>query len=460
MAQFDDPDSLVSACDRARQAGYVKMDAHSPFPIHGIDPAIGIRRTRLPFFVLALAFCACGFGLWLQYYTNAVDTSSLFPGYRFFISGKPNWSLPANIPVGFEIIVLTSAFAAFFGMWALNRLPRFANPLHRVSRFRRATNDRFFLVIEQADEKFDLSRTQQQLEEWGATAIERVEEDLTDHDMPRNLKLAGVVLVMLLFVPPSLIFKESGATSRHPRLHVVPDMDWQHKYKAQVLGPNVGDPKNPVYFFSDLRAARPPIAGTVARGKLELDIEFFKGYREVPAAHHDDHQTTHASRSAVGSSSIQDGDTVAQDKTESTTPPEPDWIAAFPSALTVDEALLNRGRERFDIYCSVCHGYDGNGNGLVNQRGMALNAQLKAKWTAAKSLHDPAVKVQPVGRIFDTITNGRNTMGPYGSQIPVQDRWAIVAYVRALQLTGIEPETAAAPAEAGGSGAGETGPMN
>ena len=144
LAQFDDPDTLVAACARARQAGYKKMDAYSPFPVHGIDPALGIRRSRLPFFVLVIGLSACVFGLGLQYYCNAADASPLFPGYGFLISGKPMFSVPANIPVAFEIIVLSSAFAAFFGMWGFNRLPRFANPLHRIDRFRRATNDRFF----------------------------------------------------------------------------------------------------------------------------------------------------------------------------------------------------------------------------------------------------------------------------------------------------------------------------
>ena len=106
LAQFEDPKSLVAACDQARQAGYKKMDAYSPFPIHGIDPAIGIKRTILPFIVLAIGLGACGVGLALQYYTNNdVSTFGMFPGYEFKISGKPYFSLPANIPVTFEIIV-------------------------------------------------------------------------------------------------------------------------------------------------------------------------------------------------------------------------------------------------------------------------------------------------------------------------------------------------------------------
>ena len=117
-------------------------------------------------------------------------------------------------------------------------------------------------------------------------------------------------------------------------------------------------------------------------------------------------------------------------------------MTEFPEDIEINETTLARGQQRFNIYCSVCHGYAGNGDGLVNQRAEALGASGKAQWTAAKSLHDPTVKdpeKNPVGRIFDTITNGRTTMGPYGDQIPVEDRWLIVAYVKALQETGIEP---------------------
>jgi hypothetical protein len=129
VAQFDDPDSLVNACEQARQAGYTKTDAFSPFPVHGIDPALGIKRTILPFIVLGIAVGAVFVGVGMQWYTNggslgefSTDESPVFPGYRFKISGKPYFSLPANIPVTFEVIVLSSAFATFFGMWFLNKL--------------------------------------------------------------------------------------------------------------------------------------------------------------------------------------------------------------------------------------------------------------------------------------------------------------------------------------------------
>ena len=248
LAQFDDPESLVHACNEAREAGYKKMDAYSPFPVHGIDPAIGIERSILPFIVLFVAIGACFVGLGMQFYTNggevagvSTEASPVFPGYQFKISGKPNFSVPANIPVTFEVIVLSSAFATFLGMWFLNGLPRFSNPLHRISRFKRATNDKFFLMIQDKDENFNRNDTEAQLNQWGAVAIEECRQDLSDTNFPSWLRLAFLLLALLLILPPVMIFRSMGMTNKAPRLHFMPDMDWQYKYKTQTVGPNIGN---------------------------------------------------------------------------------------------------------------------------------------------------------------------------------------------------------------------------
>lgn len=431
LAQFDDPNSLVAACNEAREAGYKKMDAYSPFPVHGIDPAIGIKRSWLPFLVLAIALGAVVVGLGMQWYTNTADTSPIFPGYKFKISGKPYFSLPANIPVTFEVIVLSSAFATFFGMWILNKLPRFSNPLHRISRFKRATNDKFFLMLDKADDKFDDSESRAQLNQWGAVAIEEVRQDLTDTKLPSWMPMAGLLLGMCLLIPPVAIFSVMGTTNRAPRLHVVPDMDWQHKFKTQVVQ---HDLDNGDRLFVDNRAMRQPVEGSVRFGDLQIDSEMFQGVKK-------EFRETAMARIRTNYRASLSG----QEEDAAAAPAEENldmWMTTFPEGFEVNEETLARGRARFEIYCVACHGYAGNGDGLVNQRAMALAAAGNAAWTSAKSLHDPIVKdpaQNPVGRIFDTITNGRATMGPYKNQIPVEDRWAIVAYVKALQATGIEP---------------------
>ena len=440
LAQFEDPQTLVEACNNAREHGYKKMDAYTPFPVHGIDPAIGIPRTILPFIVLAVGLGAVFVGLGLQYYTNnKIDTFGFFPGYEFMIGGKPYFSLPANIPVTFEIIVLSSAFATFFGMWILNGLPRLANPLHRISRFKRATNDKFFLMIEDADEKFVRSETESQMNSWGASAIEEVNEDLTDTAIPNWIRLAGILTAFLLLLPPVIIYRAAGMTSRTPRMHVVPDMDWQDKFKTQTVTPDLtyidadgNERKRPL--FVNMRSMQKPIAGTIARGGLETDVQLYQGIQSGTSV------TATVRKHAFASLNAQDEAAPA--------PAEPNWLTTFPEQITVDLEFLKKGQNRFEIYCSPCHGYSGNGDGLVNQRALALGGSGAAQWTAAKSLHDPEVKKNPVGRIFDTISNGRSSMGPYKGQISTEDRWAIVAYVKALQGTGIQPPSPVAAADA------------
>lgn len=429
LAEFASPDKLVHACDEARQAGIRRMDAYSPFPVHGIDPAIGITRTKLPFLVLAVGLSGLFVALGLQYAVNATDSIGPFPGYPFLISGKPLFSLPANIPVTFEVIVLSSAFAAFLGSLAMNGLPRFANPLHRVPRFKRATNDGFFLLVQAEDPNYNPRQIRNQLEQWGADAIEEVHEDLTDHKLPSFVKTVIILVAALCLLPPALIFRARGDSYTLPRLHVVPDMDWQFKSKAQQVAPNiaVGD-EAPRVVFADQRVMRGAIPGTIIRGQLRDDAEFFTGVANSGT------DAGHAATTVEG----QGPHFVSTGAPSATSPqdaaaPEPAWVATFPSQVEISEATIQRGQERFNIYCAVCHGVTGEGNGMVNQRALSLNSQGKAAWVNAKSLHDYTVVDQPVGRIFDTISNGRGGMGPYKAQIPVADRWAIVLYVKALQ---------------------------
>ncbi|HAN96782.1 MAG TPA: hypothetical protein DCQ98_04835 [Planctomycetaceae bacterium] len=420
LAEFDDPHRLVEACDRVRQAGYKKIDAYSPFPVHGIDPALGIRPTRLPFLVLAVGLGAAVVGVLLQWYTNATDEYGPFPGYKFLISGKPTWSLPANIPVVFEIIVLSSAFATFLGMWGLNRLPMFSNPLFRLSRFKRVTSDRFFLMVGADDPIFDSVQTKQQLERFGALGVERIEHDQRDAALPGFIKPVAICLMAAALLPPAAIYRDRGMTNTATRLHFNPDMDWQDKSKTQTVSPGLSGVEGSL--FADGRAMRGDVPGTVAVGELREDDRFYRGYEqgtEVPAD---------APLNADGSR------------------PEPEWITSFPDNLPVDQTLMERGERQYGIYCAVCHGHGGYGDGLVSRRALELQLQNAASWTQAKSLHDPAVVAQPLGRIFDTISNGRNTMGPYRAQISPEDRWAIVLYVKALQAT--RADAGAPPAEA------------
>lgn len=169
MAEFRTPDQILQAAAAVRDEGYTRWDVHTPFPVHGMDAAMGIRPTRLPWFVLGAGLTGCLGGLVMQWWMNAVD-------YKIIISGKPFWSLPANIPVAFELTILLAALTAFFGMMLLNGLPSLYHPLFGKGRFAGATNDKFFISIEASDPRFDAEATETLLSRAGAVHIEWVED--------------------------------------------------------------------------------------------------------------------------------------------------------------------------------------------------------------------------------------------------------------------------------------------
>lgn len=180
LAEFDNVDDVMHAARTVRDAGFKKWDVHTPFPVHGIDAAMGTKMTVLPWIVLCGGLTGLMFGLVLTWWSNASHIPTPFmsnlQGYQFPISGKPLWSLPANIPVIFETTVLFSALTAVFGMLIMNKLPMVYNPLFTSDRFRRVTDDRFFVVIDARDEKFDEQNVISMLQSLNPLSVEKVED--------------------------------------------------------------------------------------------------------------------------------------------------------------------------------------------------------------------------------------------------------------------------------------------
>jgi hypothetical protein len=167
LAEFEAVPDLMAAAEKVRDAGYTRWDTHTPFPVHGLSDAMGLRATRLPYVVLGGGLTGGALGLLMQWWMNAID-------YPLIISGKPLFSLPANIPVMFELTVLFAAAGAFLGMLVLNGLPALYHPLLTNDRFRRATADRFFISIETDDPRFDPVATALFLRSLGGSAVEEV----------------------------------------------------------------------------------------------------------------------------------------------------------------------------------------------------------------------------------------------------------------------------------------------
>jgi hypothetical protein len=168
MAEFDDPEALVEAAQRTYVEGYRRLDAFTPFPVHGLAHALGLRRTEVPLIVLLGGLAGAAGGFLLQYWTAAVN-------YPINVGGRPYLSWPSFIPVTFEMLVLIAAFSAVFGMLALNGLPMPYHPVFNVPSFQLATRDRFFLLVMATDPKFDRVETRRFLQSLGAQDVAEVE---------------------------------------------------------------------------------------------------------------------------------------------------------------------------------------------------------------------------------------------------------------------------------------------
>lgn len=521
VAEFTDVDSLLAACVRVRDAGYTKADAFAPFAVHGIDKALGIKPTLLPWIALAAGGIGTCTALTMQIWMNGID-------YPYIISGKPFISLPASIPVAFELTILFASFGTFFGMWLLNGLPRFSNPMFTSPRFDRATDDTFFLFLDAKDKRFNEAGAKSFLGDLGGEYIETVREDKSPKTIPKFLLVGIALLISFSLIPALLVARMRVTKSTSPRFHIFPDMDFSPAKDMQQTST----------LFADGRAMRPDVPGTVNRGAMDWDLNFQTGIdleklsqtdaprvrqlvamvqsdapvdaddqvaesesadaptaadavtqppadetpatdatpaveepaveepaaeepaaEEQPAAAEGTTQTPAAdsepASDAAASDASKDAPMAAQEpaaqapaaeQAPAVQPATPDklapasgptvdttpWLTENPVVLS--DAMLKRGQTVFNVYCSVCHGMDGNGNGLVNQRAQLI---LATTWTPPSNLHDQTLyqDAYPDGKLFSTISNGIRKMPGYRGQIGVEDRWAIVAYVRALQAS-------------------------
>jgi len=378
LAEYDTPGELIAAARKVRDAGYTEFDCYSPFPVHGIDEAMGIRRTILPVLIFCGGLTGTAGGLLLQWWCNAYN-------WPWNISGKPAWSIPANIPITFETTILLAVFTSFFGMWILNKLPQVWHPFFRNERFNHVTDDAFLLGVEARDRRFDTVATPKLLADAGAILVDNVhlDPDPEHRHMPRWITAFIVASTAFALIPFAIAAKARTSRSTEPHLHIFPDMDFQPKYKSD----------QPMDLFADGRENRGELTGTIARGSLNADDLFYRGLEQTDAG--------------------------AQ------------WTTGFPKQLEISDQLMKRGRNRFEIYCTPCHGYDGRGTGAVPQR----VAQTGGVWLARNLVDasNPVAMTMPNGQLFNTISNGYNTMMGYAAQISHADRWAIVLYVRALQ---------------------------
>src|ERR1700742_860544 len=172
IAEFASAAELYHAAEKVRDKGYKFWDVHSPFPIHGMNKAMGLGKSPLGYIIFCGGFLGVSTAVLLEY----IPSSFLFP---LIVHGKPVsfFTVPPFFPIMFELTILISAFTAFFGVFVLNRLPRFHHPLFAYRPFRRVTRDTFFIVIEAVDPRFSETGTVEFLTEVGGKEAALIYED-------------------------------------------------------------------------------------------------------------------------------------------------------------------------------------------------------------------------------------------------------------------------------------------
>lgn len=381
VAEFTSPDALVEAARQVQDAGYKKYECYSPHPVHGIDTAMKTPYSPIPWLVLGGGLTGMAGAILMQCWMNGID-------YPYLISGKPFFSIPAQMPVAFELTILLAGITAFVGMIGLNKLFVYYSPLNKSKVMTRVTNDKYALVVEASDANFRLDATSAMLTAAGAKQVEVCYEEYQKEDPPTLFWQIIVLLVAFGMIPMALVFKSSFAVSDAEPLRIDHGMAYQQKQKAQNPAPANTLPMG----VGNI----PNVEGTVAFGSTE-DEHFNKG--KVNGQ----------------------------------------FVNGFPAKLKdkLDDAMMARGQRQFTIYCSVCHGTAGYGDGMVHRRATELASSPDptnlSLWVPPKSFHDPLIASKPDGELFDTITWGKNKMMGYGYRLTPEDRWAIVLYVRALQ---------------------------
>ena len=360
LGLFDNPDSLMSAIGAIKGKQLGKLEAYTPYPIHGIDDALELRRSPVGAMVMVMGILGALTALGFEYWISAID-------YPLVTGGKAPWSWEAFVPIMFEVTVLFATFTAGLGMlFLLNKLPFFGHPILVSKAIAQITRDRLALAIESQnskEEKFDSEAAEAALRAAGAMTVEVLSAPISGPVFTSAflLRALGGISVSCLVAG----FLMYWVIKLFP---VLPPMSHMLDQPRLI-------PQKASAFFKDGHGMRLPVAGTVARGYLPLGL-------------------------------------LTQDD-----------AANLVNPLPRTEQVLSVGKQKFTERCVVCHGPLATGVG-------SLTAAYGAK---PANLQSQQIRDYPDGKIYWVIVNGKNAMPSHAADLDVDQRWAVVHYVRALQ---------------------------
>ena len=358
-AIFDTPDEIIHAAETVTQKGYTKFDVNTPYPIHGMNDAMKLKPSKLGYFALFFGLSGAFMATLIMYWMMAID-------YPLIIGGKPCFAFPAFVPVIFEVTVLSASVATVLTMlFYYFKFPNNAHPLHNTEYMKLVSSDKYGICIQADDPKFKKVEVENLFIELGAKLITPIYFD--EEELSLKPKILDPKFVKMLAVTVILV---AGATYfTLNKLMFMQPFNWmmeQEKVIPQEMNVN----------FEDSFGMRTPVEGTVARGFIPYS---FKGQPEL-----------------AGEKLI--------------------------NPLLPTEENLAFGKKNYDVYCSPCHGYFGEGD-----------SRLRGHFPNPPSLHSAQAANWSDGRIYHIITEGQNSMPGYAPQMTRQERWATVLYIRVLQ---------------------------
>ena len=361
LGLFDSADALMSGIHDIRGKKLGKLEAYTPYPIHGIDDALGLRRSPVGAMVMVMGILGAITAFGFEYWISAVD-------YPIVTGGKAPWSWEAFVPIMFEVTVLFATFTSGLGMlFLLNKLPFFGHPVLASKSIAQITRDKFALAVEtQANNShtFDVEGVEAALKTAGAASVEALigpNEEEPIFSSAFVLRALGGISISCLVAG----FLMYWTIKLFP---VLPPMSHMLDQPRLI-------PQQASHFFKDGHGMRQPVSGTVARGYLPLGI---------------------------------------------TTQDEASGLA---NPLPRSEQVLAVGKQKFTERCAACHGALATGVG-------SLTAVYGAK---PANLQSQQIRDYPDGKIYWVIVNGKNAMPSHAADLSVDQRWAVVHYVRALQ---------------------------
>ena len=354
-ALFNSPDEIIHAAKEVSKAGYKNFDVNTPYPVHGMDRSMGLKRSKVGFVTTFLGFSGTAFILLFMFWTMSVD-------YPLVIGGKPFFSLPGFIPITFETTVLLGGIATFIGLLALfANLPSNNHPLHDTDYMKAVSGDKYGIVIEADDPKFDESEVIALFNKIGSKKI----HSITKPEKENFPVFQPRFIVFLIAV--SLIVSGATYLTLNKILYIEP-FSWMMEQDKLM-------PQEKSLVFTDNYGMRQPVEGTVARGYLPYP---FKGQLN---------------------------------------PTE-----TLPNPLLPTKEVLELGKKKFLTSCSPCHGNYADGD-----------SRLRGQFPNPPTLHSQRARDFSDGMIYHIMVNGQNIMSSYQTQTTVEERWAIVHYIRALQ---------------------------